>query len=92
MCVGVCVWWWEPPAAELLDLSLAQPGPPQPKAGCAISCHGHGLTPRTPWHAPACRYERALVDAELHGLGDQLLKKFDETERALLTVGAGAVF
>ncbi|KAL4423808.1 hypothetical protein ABPG75_001109 [Micractinium tetrahymenae] len=31
-------------------------------------------------------YERALVDAELHGLGDQLLKKFDETERALLTV------
>lgn len=41
-----------------------------------------------PCRALACRYERALVDAELHSLGDQLLKKFDETERALLTVSA----
>ena len=33
-----------------------------------------------------CRYERALVQPELHGLGDELLAKFQETERGLLTV------
>jgi len=31
-----------------------------------------------------------LVQPELHGLGDELLKKFDETERTLLTVSERA--
>jgi hypothetical protein len=30
------------------------------------------------------------VDPELHGLGSELLKKFDNTEQALLTVRRGA--
>ena len=33
-----------------------------------------------------CRYERALVEPELHGLGDELLAKFAATEAALLQV------
>jgi hypothetical protein len=32
------------------------------------------------------RYEKALVEPELHGFGDELLKKFEETEQSLLTV------
>ena len=36
------------------------------------------------------RYSKALVDPSLHPLGDELLSKFDDTERALLTVRAAA--
>jgi hypothetical protein len=28
-----------------------------------------------------CRYEKSLVEPELHGFGDELLRKFDEMEQ-----------
>ena len=37
------------------------------------------------------RYEKHLVDPSLHGLGDELLKKFEEAETSLLTVRTGAL-
>ena len=56
-------------------LLLADPDSPAPAAPARS---------RSP--APPCRYEKARVEPELHGFGDELLKKFDETEQSLLTV------
>jgi len=54
-------------------------------SNCVHALHATPGAPPT-GHSLPRRYSKALVDPSLHSLGDELLAKFEDTERALLTV------
>lgn len=55
-------------------------------ASCTLKTAFFSLPNLICTHLSCCRYAKALVDPSLHGLGDDLLRRFDDTEKALLTV------